>query len=172
LKASPAEHSTDRIGRTRQHVVPGEIVKCRKTSRGRGTGRVRPRDKARRNLRRSRRRCRMELKQLADWVKGKGEASCEVSRGQGHRGQGRRDQPGSPHAPARASTATWHCPSIRPRKTKSFIQRYIAHFPAAGEIVLFDRFSGTTGPGEREWDFVPVRIERFLNDGPRGRAGG
>jgi polyphosphate kinase 2 (PPK2 family) len=82
---------------------------------------------------------------LQEWVKQEGlkvvvlfEGATPRARGR-HQGDHRAPQPpGLPgHRPAR--------PSDRER-TQWYFQRYVAHLPAAGEMVLFDR-SGTTGPG-------------------------
>ena len=61
-------------------------------------------------------------------------------------------------------------PSDR-EKSQVFIQRYIAHLPAAGEIVIFDR-SWYNRPGvERVMGFVSEeRAQRFLELVPRLEA--
>jgi polyphosphate kinase 2 len=55
-------------------------------------------------------------------------------------------------------------PSPRDReKTQMYFQRYMAHLPAAGEVVIFDR-SWYTRPGvERVMGFTPEdKVKRFL----------
>ena len=48
-------------------------------------------------------------------------------------------------------------------KTQLYMQRYISHFPAAGEIVLFDRSWYNRGGVERVMDFCTQdQYERFL----------
>src|SRR6201987_830514 len=48
-------------------------------------------------------------------------------------------------------------------KTQMFIQRYTAHFPAAGEIVIFDRSWYNRAGVENVMGFVkPQEVERFL----------
>ncbi len=57
-------------------------------------------------------------------------------------------------------------PSDR-EKTQVFIQRYITHFPAAGEIVLFDRSWYNRAGIERVMGFVTdENYERFLEMAP------
>ena len=47
---------------------------------------------------------------------------------------------GSPSASIRASAAWWPCPLPTEREnTQWYFQRYVAHLPAAGEMVIFDR---------------------------------
>ena len=53
-------------------------------------------------------------------------------------------------------------PSDR-QKTQLFIQRYIEHFPAAGEVVIFDRSWYNRLGVERVTGFVDKeRYQRFL----------
>ena len=62
-------------------------------------------------------------------------------------------------------------PSDR-EKSQLFIQRYIAHFPAAGEIVLFDRSWYNRAGVERVMGFcTDEEYERFLRCSPARRAG-
>ena len=43
-----------------------------------------------------------------------------------------------------------------------YIQRYLQHFPAAGEVVIFDRSWYNRAGVERVMGFTPEEIERFL----------
>jgi polyphosphate kinase 2 len=53
-------------------------------------------------------------------------------------------------------------PSDR-EKSQMYIQRYVPHFPAAGEIVLFDRSWYNRAGVERVMGFTPMdQVERFL----------
>lgn len=53
-------------------------------------------------------------------------------------------------------------PSER-EKSEMYIQRYLAHFPAGGEIVLFDRSWYNRAGVERVMGFCPLKeVERFL----------
>jgi polyphosphate kinase 2 len=48
-------------------------------------------------------------------------------------------------------------------KSQMYIQRYMAHFPAAGEVVLFDRSWYNRAGVERVMGFTPVdQVKRFL----------
>src|SRR4030081_383658 len=58
-------------------------------------------------------------------------------------------------------------PSDR-EKTQMFIQRYMLHFPAGGEIVIFDRSWYNRAGVEYVMDFcTPAEHERFLSLCPR-----
>ena len=81
-----------------------------------------------------------QLCHLQEWVKRTGARIIIVLRGARRRRQGRHHQGASPSASARACSAWSPCrrpPNARSRRCIS--QRYIQHFPAAGEIVIFDR---------------------------------
>ena len=81
----------------------------------------------------------VELTRLQTWVKDKGARVIVVFEGRDTAGKGGVIS----RITARTSPRVYRhvalpVPSDR-EKTQVFIQRYIAHFPAAGEIVLFDR---------------------------------
>src|SRR5512135_3884498 len=81
----------------------------------------------------------VELVKVQEWVKHKGLKVCVVFEGRDGAGKG-----GAIKAiTERVSPRVFHvvalpAPSDR-EKTQMYLQRYVAHFPAAGEIVLFDR---------------------------------
>ena len=53
-----------------------------------------------------------------------------------------------------------------------YIQRYISHFPAAGEVVIFDRSWYNRAGVEPVMGFcTPEQTERFLDQVPAGREG-
>ena len=53
------------------------------------------------------------------------------------------------------------------QKTQWYFQRYVEHFPAAGEIVVFDRSWYNRAGVERVMGFCnPQQVEQFLDDAP------
>ncbi|WP_420122937.1 polyphosphate kinase 2 [Nakamurella sp.] len=57
-------------------------------------------------------------------------------------------------------------PSDR-EKSQMFLQRYVPHFPAAGEVVIFDRSWYNRAGVERVMGFTPKeQVERFLEQTP------
>ena len=55
-------------------------------------------------------------------------------------------------------------------KSQMYIQRYMRHLPAAGEIVIFDRSWYNRAGVERVMEFCPMeQVKRFLELTPRGR---
>lgn len=85
------------------------------------------------------RKLQTELASVQEWVKAKGERIIVVFEGRDAAGKG-----GTIRAMTeRVSPRTFRvvalpAPSDR-EKTQMYVQRYLAHFPAAGEIVIFDR---------------------------------
>ena len=84
-------------------------------------------------------RLQIELTRLQAWVKAEGARIVVVFEGRDTAGKGGVIS----RITARTSPRVYRhvalpAPSDR-EKTQVYIQRYIAHFPAAGEIVLFDR---------------------------------
>jgi polyphosphate kinase 2 len=85
------------------------------------------------------RKLQAELCSLQDWVKAAGERIIVVFEGRDAAGKG-----GTIRAMTeRVSPRTFRvmalpAPSDR-EKSQMYVQRYLAHFPAAGEIVIFDR---------------------------------
>jgi polyphosphate kinase 2 len=105
----------------------------------------------------------VELTRLQTWVKDKGARVIVVFEGRDTAGKGGVIS----RITARTSPRVYRhvalpVPSDR-EKTQVFIQRYIAHFPAAGEIVLFDRSWYNRAGVERVMDFVTDEdYERFM----------
>jgi len=85
------------------------------------------------------RRLQAELCHLQDWVKRKGLRVIVVFEGRDGAGKGGTIRAITERVSPRVfRTVALPAPSDR-EKTQIHIQRYIAHFPAAGEIVIFDR---------------------------------
>ena len=105
----------------------------------------------------------VELTRLQTWVKDKGARIIVVFEGRDTAGKGGVIS----RITARTSPRVYRhvalpVPSDR-EKTQLFIQRYIAHFPAAGEIVLFDRSWYNRAGVERVMGFVSDEdYERFI----------
>src|SRR5712671_6245325 len=105
----------------------------------------------------------VELTRLQTWVKNKGARIVVVFEGRDTAGKGGAIS----RITARTSPRVYRhvalpAPSDR-EKTQVFIQRYIAQFPAAGEIVLFDRSWYNRAGVERVMGFcTDEEYERFL----------
>ena len=105
----------------------------------------------------------VELTRLQTWVRDKGARVIVVFEGRDTAGKGGVIS----RITARTSPRVYRhvalpVPSDR-EKTQVFIQRYIANFPAAGEIILFDRSWYNRAGVERVMGFVADEsYERFL----------
>jgi len=85
------------------------------------------------------RRLQAELCKLQDWVKEKGLRVIVVFEGRDAAGKGGTIRAITERVSSRIfRTVALPAPSDR-EKTQMYIQRYMAHFPAAGEVVIFDR---------------------------------
>jgi polyphosphate kinase 2 len=85
------------------------------------------------------RRLQNELCRLQDWVKAKGERVIVVFEGRDAAGKGGTIKAITERVSPRVfRLVALPTPSDR-EKSQMYMQRYFAHFPAAGEVVIFDR---------------------------------
>jgi len=105
----------------------------------------------------------VELCRLQDWVKKEGQRIIIVFEGRDAAGKGGTIKAISERVSPRVFRVTaLPAPSDR-EKSQMFLQRYIAHFPAAGEIVIFDRSWYNRAGVENVMGFVGKKeVERFL----------
>ena len=115
-------------------------------------------------LRRLQRRARRSSQ---EWVKDEGLKVVVLFEGRDAAGQGRRDQ--ADHRalnPRVARVVALPAPTER-EKTQWYFQRYVAHLPAAGEIVLFDRSWYNRAGVERVMGFCDEEeYQEFLRSCP------
>lgn len=108
-----------------------------------------------------------ELVAMQEWVKSTGAKVCIVFEGRDTAGKGgtikRIVERVSPRVFRVVALPT---PTDR-EKSQMYLQRYMAHFPAAGEVVIFDRSWYNRAGVERVMGFcTPEQTERFLNMAP------
>ena len=85
------------------------------------------------------RKLQADLCRLQDWVKHKGLRVIVVFEGRDAAGKGGTIRAITERVSPRVfRVVALPAPSDR-QKTEMYVQRYVAHFPAAGEIVIFDR---------------------------------
>ncbi|MGK2906688.1 MAG: polyphosphate kinase 2 [Desulfuromonadales bacterium] len=105
----------------------------------------------------------VELVKLQEWVKAKGLKICIVFEGRDGAGKG-----GTIKAiTERVSPRTFRVVALpmptEREKSQMYIQRYLKHFPAAGEVVIFDRSWYNRAGVERVMGFcTEEQSERFL----------
>jgi polyphosphate kinase 2 len=104
-----------------------------------------------------------ELVAMQEWVKTTGAKVCVVFEGRDTAGKGgtikRITERVSPRVFRVVALPT---PTAR-EKSQMYVQRYLPHFPAAGEVVIFDRSWYNRAGVERVMDFcTPEQTTRFL----------
>jgi polyphosphate kinase len=113
------------------------------------------------------RNLQVELCRLQDWVKAEGRRIIIVFEGRDAAGKGGTIKAITERVSPRVfRVVALPAPSDR-EKSQMYIQRYIAHFPAAGEIVIFDRSWYNRAGVEYVMGFIDERQhERFLELAP------
>jgi polyphosphate kinase 2 len=108
-----------------------------------------------------------ELVAMQEWVKATGAKICIVFEGRDTAGKGGTIK----RITERVSPRTFRvvalpAPTER-EKSQMYVQRYISHFPAAGEVVIFDRSWYNRAGVEPVMGFcTPEQTERFLDQVP------
>jgi polyphosphate kinase 2 len=108
-----------------------------------------------------------ELVALQEWVKASGAKVCVVFEGRDTAGKGgtikRITERVSPRVFRVVALPT---PTER-EKSQMYIQRFVSHFPAAGEVIIFDRSWYNRAGVEKVMGFsTPEQIGRFLDAVP------
>ena len=108
-----------------------------------------------------------ELVAMQEWVKASGARVCVVFEGRDTAGKGgtikRIVERVSPRV---FRVVALPAPTAR-EKSQMYVQRYIEHFPAAGEVVIFDRSWYNRAGVERVMGFcTPEQTDRFLEQVP------
>jgi polyphosphate kinase len=105
----------------------------------------------------------VELVKLQEWVKATGAKVIVVFEGRDAAGKGGIIKAITERTSPRVfRIAALPSPTER-EKSQMYIQRYMAHFPAAGEVVLFDRSWYNRAGVERVMGFTPEdQVKRFL----------
>ena len=106
----------------------------------------------------------VELVKLQDWVKATGAKICVVFEGRDTAGKGGTIK----RMTARVSPRVFRvvalpAPTER-QKSQMYLQRYIEHLPAAGEVVIFDRSWYNRAGVERVMGFASeVEVKKFFD---------
>ncbi|MFZ0528926.1 MAG: polyphosphate kinase 2 [Propionicimonas sp.] len=109
-----------------------------------------------------------ELVALQEWTKATGAKVCIVFEGRDTAGKGGVIKAITERvSPRTFRVVALPAPSDR-EKSQMYVQRYLAHFPAAGEVVIFDRSWYNRAGVERVMGFTPEdQVERFLSMVPQ-----
>jgi polyphosphate kinase 2 len=109
------------------------------------------------------RKLHVELVKLQEWVKHKGLKVCVVFEGRDGAGKGGVIKAITERVSPRVFRVIALPAPTERQKSQMYIQRYMEHFPAAGEVVIFDRSWYNRAGVERVMGFTPEdRVKRFL----------
>lgn len=112
-------------------------------------------------------RLHVELVKLQLWVVAKGLKVCVVFEGRDTAGKGGTIKALTERVSPRVfRVVALPAPTDR-EKSQMYVQRYMEHMPAAGEIVIFDRSWYNRAGVERVMEFTPeAKVRRFLQVAP------
>jgi len=104
-----------------------------------------------------------ELVAMQEWVKATGAKVCIVFEGRDTAGKGGTIKRITERVSPRVFRVVALPAPTEREKSQMYVQRYMVHFPAAGEVVIFDRSWYNRAGVERVMGFcTPEQTERFL----------
>ena len=104
-----------------------------------------------------------ELVAMQEWVKATGARICIVFEGRDTAGKGGTIKRITERVSPRVFRVVALPAPTKREKSQMYVQRYLPHFPAAGEVVIFDRSWYNRAGVERVMGFcTPQDTERFL----------
>lgn len=110
----------------------------------------------------------IELVKLQEWVKQKGLKVCIVFEGRDGAGKGGTIKAITERVSPRVFRVIALPAPTEREKSQMYVQRYMAHFPAAGEVVIFDRSWYNRAGVERVMGFCSdEQAKRFLEVVPK-----
>ena len=108
-----------------------------------------------------------ELVAMQEWIKSTGAKICIVFEGRDTAGKGGTIKRITERVSPRVFRVIALPAPTEREKSQMYVQRYIEHFPAAGEVVIFDRSWYNRAGVERVMGFCrPEETERFLQLAP------
>jgi polyphosphate kinase 2 len=108
-----------------------------------------------------------ELVALQQWIVAEGAKVCVVFEGRDGAGKGGAIKAITERVSPRVFRVVALPAPTEREKSQMYVQRYIRHFPAAGEIVIFDRSWYNRAGVERVMGFTPEeQVKKFLNQVP------
>src|SRR5688572_7765665 len=110
----------------------------------------------------------VELVKLQEWVKHKGLKVCIVFEGRDGAGKGGTIKAITERVSPRIFRVVALPAPTEREKSQMYIQRYLPHLPAAGEVVIFDRSWYNRAGVERVMGFCSEKqVQRFLRATPQ-----
>ena len=112
-------------------------------------------------------RLHVELVKLQEWVKHKGLKVCIVFEGRDGAGKGGTIKAITERVSPRVFRVMALPSPTEREKSQMYVQRYLPHFPSAGEVVIWDRSWYNRAGVERVMGFTPEdQVKRFLELAP------
>jgi len=112
-----------------------------------------------------------ELVAMQEWVKDSGAKICIVFEGRDTAGKGGTIKRITERVSPRVFRVIALPAPTEREKSQMYVQRYLPHLPAAGEVVIFDRSWYNRAGVEPVMGFcTPEETERFLEQGPHPSA--
>jgi polyphosphate kinase len=132
-------------------------------SAGAGNGAGPPPKMGRKEYEQQMRELHGELVAMQEWVKQSGAKVCMVFEGRDTAGKGGTIKRITERVSPRVFRVVALPAPTEREKSQMYVQRYVAHFPAAGEVVIFDRSWYNRAGVERVMGFCkPDETQRFL----------
>jgi polyphosphate kinase 2 len=108
-----------------------------------------------------------ELVALQEWVKSSGARICIVFEGRDTAGKGGTIKRITERVSPRVFRIVALAAPTEREKSQMYVQRYVPHLPAAGEVIIFDRSWYNRAGVERVMGFTPQeQVTRFLEMAP------
>src|SRR5438067_7123739 len=118
------------------------------------------------------RRLHGELVAMQEWVKASGAKVCVVFEGRDTAGKGGTIKAITERVSPRVFRVVALPAPTEREKSQMYVQRYLPHLPAAGEVVVFDRSWYNRAGVERVMGFCPEeQVEKFLQVVPNVEKG-
>jgi len=109
----------------------------------------------------------VELVKLQNWVKSTGQRIVIIFEGRDAAGKGGTIKRFTEHLNPRGATVVALTKPSERERTQWYLQRYVPHLPAAGEIVMFDRSWYNRAGVERVMSFTSTDdYEEFMREAP------
>lgn len=113
------------------------------------------------------RNLQVELVKMQEWIKASGAKICVVFEGRDTAGKGGVIKRIAERVSPRVFRVVALAAPTEREKSQMYIQRYLPHLPAAGEVVIFDRSWYNRAGVERVMGFAtPKQVEDFLHHTP------
>jgi polyphosphate kinase 2 (PPK2 family) len=143
--------------------------KAKKSESGSETEEPRPKMKSK-EYEAELRRLHAELVAMQEWVKASGAKVCVVFEGRDTAGKGGTIKAITERVSPRVFRVVALPTPTEREKSQMYLQRYVPHLPAGGEVVIFDRSWYNRAGVERVMGYcTPEQLSRFLDSVPAWR---